>query len=105
MNVDAVKTMSARLANNTHNTTLANITTDLGRILTNAPSSVDGCAPMSHGIVGWMLYLIASVIVLCTRIFVWLLGFATITIPTVIFKILSISFTLTLNFSSLCVPS
>ena len=48
-----------------------------------------------------MLSLIASLILGVTRIFVWALSFATITIPTLIFKILSVSFTLTLNFSSL----
>jgi len=52
---------------------------------------------------GWILRFIASLILRVTRIFVWALSFATITVPTLIFKILSFSFTLTLNFSSLYV--
>jgi hypothetical protein len=72
---------------------------NIGDILTRA--TFIGNNPPSHGLMGWILYLIASVILGVTRIFVWALSFTTITIPTLIFKILSVSFTLTLNFSSL----
>jgi hypothetical protein len=64
------------------------------------PSPPVDAAP-SHGIMGWIFHFIASLIMRVTRLFVWALSFATITIPTLIFKILSFSFTLTLNFSSL----
>jgi hypothetical protein len=62
---------------------------------------VSNVQPPSPGVLNWMFYFIASCIVATTRIFFWILSFCTITIPTLIFKILSISFTLTLNFSSL----
>jgi len=71
----------------------------ISNILTHATSIADH--PPPHGLMGWILYLIASVILGVTRIFVWTLSFTTITIPTLIFRILSVSFTLTLNFSSL----
>jgi lysophospholipid hydrolase len=81
----------------------ANITlSNISNILTSATSHIqDIPSSSSPGIFGWMLSLIASLILGVTRIFVWVLSFATITIPTLIFKILSVSFTLTLNFSSL----
>jgi hypothetical protein len=82
------------------NTTISNVSNVGNKILTATTPSVDA-APASHGILGWMLHLIASVILGVTRLFVWALSFATITIPTLIFRILSFSFTLTLNFSSL----
>jgi len=71
--------------------------------LTAAGSSttIPDVPPPSPGLINWMFYFIASCIVGATRIFFWILSFCTITIPTLIFKILSISFTLTLNFSSL----
>jgi len=75
----------------------------LSNVLTSAPTSPVDVIPQqsTQGIIGWMFYLIGSIILGVTRIFVWALSFATITIPTLIFKILSVSFTLTLNFSSL----
>jgi hypothetical protein len=83
----------------TENTTVSNVNNVGNKILTATTPSVD--AAPSHGILGWMFHLIASVILGVTRLFVWALSFATITIPTLIFRILSFSFTLTLNFSSL----
>ena len=71
---------------------------------TPAASAVVTSTVASHGLMGWIFRFIGSLILASTRIFVWLLSFATITIPTLIFKILSVSFTLTLNFSSLFDP-
>jgi hypothetical protein len=87
----------------TESKTVSHVTELGNKILTSATLSAE--AAPSHGILGWMFRLIASVIVGLTRVFVWALSFATITIPTLIFRILSFSFTLTLNFSSLYAPS
>ena len=81
------------------NITVQNISQLVNTVLATPISTVD-FAP-SHGVMGWILRFIASLILRVTRLFVWALSFATITIPTLIFKILSFSFTLTLNFSSL----
>jgi hypothetical protein len=70
----------------------------LAKLLTQP---LEGHTASSRGLIGWMLYFIASVILAVSRIFFWTLSFATITVPTLIFKVLSVSFTLTLNFSSL----
>jgi hypothetical protein len=70
-------------------------------LLTQATSPLDEHTAHTRGLFGWMLYLIASVILAASRLSLWVLSFATITVPTLIFKVLSISFTLTLNFSSL----
>jgi lysophospholipid hydrolase len=69
---------------------------------TAAPHTL-AITPRQQDIGGWMFYFIGSMILAITRLFVWILSFATITVPKVIFKILSVSFTLTLNFSSLYV--
>jgi hypothetical protein len=87
----------------TNNGTPSNLTEFVTTAVTSSMEDVH--PPSSPGVIGWMLYLIASLIVGVTRIFVWTLSFATITIPTLIFKILSVSFTLTLNFSSLYPPT
>jgi hypothetical protein len=71
----------------------------LAQLLLTRP--LDEQAVHARGLFGWMLYLIASVILAASRLSLWVLSFATITVPTLIFKVLSISFTLTLNFSSL----
>ena len=73
----------------------------LAKLLTQAAIPLENRLATSRGLLGWMLYFIASVILFVTRIFFWTLSLATITIPTLIFKILSFSLTLTLNFSSL----
>jgi len=85
------------------NDTEFSLPSSLSNVLTAATSPPTAIPPAtsSHGVIGWMLYLIGSIILGVTRIFVWALSFTTITIPTLIFKILSVSFTLTLNFSSL----
>jgi len=75
----------------------------LAKLLTQATIPFENRPAASRGLIGWMLYFIASVILFVTRTFFWALSFATITIPTLIFKILSFSLTLTLNFSSLYV--
>lgn len=77
----------------------------LAKLLTQATSPLDEKAAHARGLFGWMLYLIASVILAASRLSLWVLSFATITVPTLIFKVLSISFTLTLNFSSLYHPT
>jgi len=73
----------------------------LAKLLTQATIPLENHLATSRGLLGWMLYFIASVILFVTRVFFWALSLATITIPTLIFKILSFSLTLTLNFSSL----
>ena len=93
---DAADTVSASLSDNIAGHSLSSL---VNTVLATPTSHVD--APPSHGVMGWILRFIASLILRVTRIFVWALSFATITVPTLIFKILSFSFTLTLNFSSL----
>jgi hypothetical protein len=93
---EAMDNLSAVIA---ENMTLSNVTNEVSNI-SGIPTLPMAAAP-SHGLVAWILHLIASLILGITRLFVWALSFATITIPTLIFKILSVSFTLTLNFSSL----
>jgi lysophospholipid hydrolase len=84
------------------NTTVSNISNISSGVVGSATSPVSTAS--SHGLIGWIFYFIASLIVGVTRLFVWALSIATITVPTLIFKILSVSFTLTLNFSSLYRP-
>jgi len=81
------------------NITVQNLSKLVNTVLASPTSPID--AAPSHGVMGWILWFIASLILRITRVFVWALSFTTITIPTLIFKILSFSFTLTLNFSSL----
>jgi len=96
----AAATATASLANDP---LLAHASTPeaLAELLTPATSPLDEHTARSRGLIGWMLYLIASLILAASRLSLWVLSFATITVPTLIFKVLSISFTLTLNFSSL----
>jgi hypothetical protein len=93
---EAAATATASLANSLLNH--AATPEALVKLLTRP---LDEQAVHARGLFGWMLYLIASVILAASRLSLWILSFATITVPTLIFKVLSVSFTLTLNFSSL----
>jgi hypothetical protein len=96
---EAAATATASLANSLLNQAVT--PEALAKLLTQATSPLDERTAHARGLFGWMLYLIASVILAASRLSLWVLSFATMTVPTLIFKVLSISFTLTLNFSSL----